>query len=223
MSKFYANLDTYKRLVKMLAVQYGSKSEIILHDLTSGYESTIIAIENNHLTGRQVGDCGSNLGLEVLRQGYKSETSDTFGYLIHLKDGRILRSSSMYFYDENGVIEGCLCINTDITEMKTLSNYYNELVISADLDREAPEETFAKNVGELVDFFIEKFNQQRNTPQASFDKPERLEAIKYFDSKGVFLISKSTNKICKYLDISKGTLYTDLEAVRSSVAAEKDS
>ena len=60
MDKFHDNLESYQRLLKMLACQFGSTSEVVLHDLSSDYEKTIIGIENGHITGRKVGQCGSN-------------------------------------------------------------------------------------------------------------------------------------------------------------------
>ena len=213
LSGLYENKDTLLRLIKMLAIQYGSKSEIILHDLTSTYESTIIGIENNHLTGRKVGDCGSNLGLEILRQDSRQKNHDSFGYITHLKDGRIFRSSTLYIYNEEGSVEGCLCINTDITEMKELSVFFSELYKSQS-SHDNEKEVFAKNVGELVDYYIEKHQELLGKDSSEMSKSEKLDAIRYFDEKGVFLISKSGNKICRYLGISKGTLYSYLENVR---------
>lgn len=214
MSGLKDNLEMYKRLLKMLAVQYGSKSEIVLHDLTNSYDSTIIEIENNQITNRKIGDCGSNLGLEILRQGYKSNKHDTYGYLTYLKDGRILRSSSMYIYNDNGEIEGCLCINTDITEMRELGAYFDELLEVENSGNPPIEEVFVQNVGELVDFYIDKYSQQVQKDPHIMDKQEKIKAVKYFDEKGVFLISKASNKICRYLKISKATLYSYLETTR---------
>ena len=45
-------MDNLRRLVEMLAAQFGKNSEIILHDLSKDYEHTIVAIENNWITGR---------------------------------------------------------------------------------------------------------------------------------------------------------------------------
>ena len=208
MSGLYENKDTFLRLIKMLAIQYGSKSEVILHDLTSDYESTIIGIENNHLTGRKV-------GLEILRQDNRQKNHDSFGYITHLKDGRIFRSSTLYIYNEEGTVEGCLCINTDITEMKELSVFFSELYQSQS-SQDNEKEIFAKNVGELVDYYIEKHQELLGKDSSEMSKQEKLDAIRYFDEKGLFLISKSGNKICKYLGFSKGTLYSYLENVRES-------
>nr|WP_252894516.1 helix-turn-helix domain-containing protein [Veillonella denticariosi] len=46
------------------------------------------------------------------------------------------------------------------------------------------------------------------------NKTERLKAIAYLNDKGAFLISKSSEKIAEYFNISKFTLYSDLNAVK---------
>lgn len=206
-------IDTLKTLMKMLAVQFGPTTELVLHDLTNGYESTIIAIENNSVTGRNVGDCGSNLGLEILRSGETPGDQDCFGYTTALKDGRILRSSSMYFHDESGKVIGSLCVNTDITELQRMDKYIAPLLPKE--DAKEVEELFAHNVSELLDFYIQKCDEllaHKTAEQMS--KEDKLTAIKYLESKGVFLITKAGSKICKYLKISKGTLYSYLDTVR---------
>ena len=81
--------ENIKQLMKMLAAHFGSSSEFSLHDLRNGIDNTIVAIENNHLTGRNIGDCGSNLGLEVLRCEGKSQVKDSYGYRVFFKNGTV--------------------------------------------------------------------------------------------------------------------------------------
>ena len=108
------NWDFWQRLLDMLQQQFGEKSEIILHDLTGDYNHSIVSIRNGYITDRKVGDCGSNLGLEVLRGTVKD--GDRYNYVINAQDGKLLRSSTMFLKDDDGKIIGSLCINTDITE-----------------------------------------------------------------------------------------------------------
>ena len=53
-------------VMKLIAAQFGPDCEVVLHDWSKEYESTIVAIENGHVSGRKVGDGGSNLGLAAL-------------------------------------------------------------------------------------------------------------------------------------------------------------
>jgi predicted transcriptional regulator YheO len=219
LNSLYESLDDLKRLAKMLAVQFGPKTEIAIHDLTRGYESTIVAIENGAVTGRKVGSCGSNLGLEAYSSSKPSTAEDAFGYFTFLKDGRIIRSSSIYFYNDVGKLMAALCVNTDITELARVSTSLTELLPN-DSNKSGPEEVFAKNISELLAYYIQKCDEVLgHIPGEKMDKAQKLEAIRYLDAKGVFSIAKAGGKICKYLNISKGTLYSYLDVVRENAGS----
>lgn len=88
------------QLMDMLEQQLGSHTEVVLHDLKKDYANTIVDIRNGHITGREVGGTGSNLGLEVLQGTVKD--GNRFNYITQLRDNRILRSSSLYIKDDEG-------------------------------------------------------------------------------------------------------------------------
>ena len=113
------------QLMDMLEQQLGSHTEVVLHDLKKDYANTIVDIRNGHITGREVGGTGSNLGLEVLQGTVKD--GNRFNYITQLRDNRILRSSSLYIKDDEGSLIGCLCVNTDITESVKLESYLKEM------------------------------------------------------------------------------------------------
>lgn len=206
--------ENIKQLMKMLAAHFGSSSEFSLHDLRNGIDNTIVAIENNHLTGRNIGDCGSNLGLEVLRCEGKSQVKDSYGYRVFFKNGTVFRSSTMYFRDDTGKIVGSFCINTDITHLLGAKNYLDDLLNSTESN--TVEEFFPHDVSELLDTLIENYTQNLNKDPSTLSKEEKMDAIRFFDSKGAFLVTKAGPKICKYLNISKGTLYSYLAAIREA-------
>ncbi len=205
--------DDYRRLIKMIAGQFGDRTEVVLHDLTRGYESTIIAIENGHVTGREVGSCGTNFGLDVLRDeaGYH----DRYGYITHLPDGKTLRSSTMFLRDSSGKVFGSICVNTDITALIAASDALRALI--PDETATQPEEIFAKNVGELIDHYIAEYEALHPRDGKKLSRADKLEAIRFFDQRGVFLISKAGTRLCKYIGISKGTLYSYLDEIRGAV------
>ena len=91
-----------EQIAKAIAAQFGSNCEVVLHELSgkSAY-SSIVAIENGHVTGRKVGDGPSHVVLEQL--GHEDDNAeDQLGYLTRTKDGKILKSSSVYIRDETG-------------------------------------------------------------------------------------------------------------------------
>ena len=76
--------ELFTKILDMLEQHFGQSCEIVLHDLTREYDHTIVDIRNGHITGRKVGDCGSNLGLEVLRGTVVN--GDRFNYISHTTD-----------------------------------------------------------------------------------------------------------------------------------------
>ena len=180
-------------VMKLIAAQFGPDCEVVLHDWSKEYESTIVAIENGHVSGRKVGDGGSNLGLEVMRG--TTDGSNQLNYITQTQDGRMLRSSSLYLTDENGKKVGALCINLD--------------------EQEVSREFFTNDVNELLDYLIKEGTEQIGKAPEEMTKEEKKQVISYLDQKGAMLITKSGPKICRYLGISKFTLYNYLDEIHS--------
>jgi predicted transcriptional regulator YheO len=197
----------------MLAAQFGRDSEIVLHDLSKEYEHTIVAIENNGITGRNVGDGGTNLGLEVLRNP-PSDGGDLYNYFNRTPGGRVLRSSTLYFRDDKGKVIGSLCINTDITNIVAMQNSLRELSMLPQDNGHTVEEVFAHRVEDLIDYFISRSESMIGKSAAEMTKEDKIEVLRYLDGKGFFLITRSGDEACKFLDISKFTLYKYLGIVR---------
>ena len=208
-----------KQLAKGLAAQFGSKCEVAVHDLTSGPESTIIAIENGHVTGRRIGDGASRIVMKVL-QGLNAAEDNT-GYLTRTQDGRLLRSSSIYMKDENGRPIALISINYDFTEINLANSILNQFMgVQGDNSAENGIDTIFSNVGNMLDRLIEESAVYVGKPVALMNKEDKVKAIRYLDEKGAFLIKKSGDKAAQYFDISKYTLYNYLD-YKSGKAAEK--
>ena len=105
------------QLARGIAVQFGPNCEVVVHDLTGGENApSIVCIENGHVTGRKVGDGPSHVALEALR-GDRGHMEDHLSYLTRTRDGKILKSSTIYIRDESGEAVGIFSINYDITMM----------------------------------------------------------------------------------------------------------
>ena len=199
-------MSTLTRIAKGIAAQFGKDCEVVLHDYTQSYESTIVLIENGHVTGRKVGDCGTNLGLEVLR-GTVSD-GDQYRYITQTKDGKILRSTSIYLRDEEGKAIGALCMNWDLTEFYACNSALKDIL---ETETGAVEEVITNDVSELLDALIQESVRYVGKPVISMTKEDKIKGLKYLDDKGAFLIKKAGDKISKFYDISKYTLYNYLE------------
>lgn len=205
-------------LMDMLEQQMGPYTEVVLHDLKKDYATTIVDIRNGHITGRQVGGTGSNLGLEVLQGTVKD--GNRFNYVTRLKDNRLLRSSSLYIKDDEGNLIGCLCVNTDITESVKLESFLRS-VNQYDINTSDNQEVFVTEVNQLLEYLLQEGQKLVGKPACLMDKEEKLQFLKYLNDKGAFLITKSGERIQSFLKISKYTMYSYLDMIKKEEAKSK--
>lgn len=198
-------MNFLKRLAKGLAKQFGEDCEIAIHDLTTeNKESTVVAIENGHVTNRVVGDGPSEVVLEALKRNKPME--DHLNYRTKTQDGRILRSSTIYIKNDKEEVTGVFSINYDITRLVMAENAIKTLTISNQEVDNAPSK-ITRNVGDLLDELIEKSVKLVGKPVAMMSKEDKIRAMEFLNESGAFLITKSGDKVSEYFGISKYTLY----------------
>lgn len=206
-----STLERLKVIAHGLAIQFGPSCEVLIHDLQGDLDTSLAYIENGTITNRHVGDGPSHVVLDVLN--YDDGSEGRFGYLTKTKDGRILKSSTMYIRDDNGNIDYLLGINQDITEFVMMHRSFESLIGIGQAEAGTVEK-ITTSVSELLDDLLLEAERLVGKPGPLMNKVERLKAISYLNEKGAFLISKSSEKIAEYFNISKFTLYSDLNTVK---------
>ncbi len=198
-----------QQIAKGIAAQFGSRCEVVVHDVSSkGTSDSIVAIENGHVSGRKVGDGASHVALEqVLSGGVAPE--DHLSYLTKTPDGKILKSSTMYIRGKGGKVSAILGINFDISALLMVDNAVRELITPQDIDSREPEKII--NVNDLLDELIEQSVALVGKPVALMNKEDKMRAIGFLSQSGAFLVTKSGDKVSKYFGISKYTLYSYID------------
>ncbi|MDR1443582.1 MAG: helix-turn-helix transcriptional regulator [Treponema sp.] len=242
MKSIHEQQELFDKVMTLLERHLGPKCEVVLHDLTRDYGSTIVDIRNGHITNRRTGDSGSNLGLEVLRGTLQD--GDQFNYITYTRDNKVLRSSSIYIHGEEGRVIGAICLNLDITQSLLCEEFlhqFNQFPLenikkeaedsrgdradpcrSGDSSRtsdqdpgEAPvKEIFVNSVRELLDYLIGEALAQAGKTVSQMRLADKLQFVRFLDQKGAFLITHSGDVVCEFLNISKYSLYRYLEIVR---------
>lgn len=198
-------------LAKGIAEMFGPNCEVAVHDLTQGYENTIVAIENGHITGRHIGDGASEAVLQALKDNH-GEVKDQYDYLARTKEGRIIKASSIYIHNDAGDVVGLFGINYDITDL-IMAQRSIETAISMNTNDTGNESvTITTNVTDLLDQLIAETDNHIGKPVAMMNKDDKTRAIQYLNDKGAFLIKKAGDKVSKHYDISKYTLYNYMDA-----------
>ena len=140
-------LDFCERLAKGIASQFGNDCEVVVHDLEhlDTSPSTIVAIANGHVTGRDIGDSISPEMAALLQEG-ADKLGDQFAYLNKTPDNRLIKSTAIFFRDPNGKPIAALSINYDITMLIAVERILTEQAASVYLQDVASFVVLQKNV-----------------------------------------------------------------------------
>ena len=164
------------------------------------------------MSGRQIGDGPSHVVLDALH-GDRSNLQDHLAYLTKTKDGKILKSSTIYIRDDFGVARGIFSINYDITLMLSMEQALRTFT-ATDLPEPEPA-AISRNVSDLLDELIAQSVEVVGKPAALMSKEEKIRAIQFLNDSGAFLITKSGDKVCKFFGISKYTLYSYIDEAKA--------
>jgi predicted transcriptional regulator YheO len=204
------SLGVLTQIVDGLVGQFGQDCEIVIHDLSEELiEHSIVYIRNGHITGRSIGDGPSKIVLETINKDPDS-IEDHIGYLTRTADGRILKSSTMFIREDGNRIRYILSVNYDITALLTIDRAINSLIDTEPQNNGTQPEKIVHNVTDLLDILLEQSVAMIGKPVALMNKDEKVEAIRFLNEKGAFLVTKSGDKVSKYFGISKFTLYSYL-------------
>lgn len=212
-------LDFLIQIAHGVASQFGSACEVVIHDLTKeDIESSIVYIENGHVSSRKQGDGPSGIVLETLNRS-NSRLPDELAYLTRTDDGRILKSSTMYIRGESDRIDYIFSLNYDITGLISMDNAIRSLIETPDDSSQKPKK-ITHNVNDLLDSLIEQSVELVGKPVALMSKDDKITAIQYLNNAGAFLITKSGDKVSSFFGISKFTLYSYIDAGKQNQEPE---
>lgn len=205
-------LNFVSRLTDALGQTFGKYCEIVVHDFDSP-ESSIIAITNGSLTGRKVGDTLDALGFQLLKN---HPASDLINYRTKTKEGKELRSSSVFLRDEKGHIFGALCMNIDVTALLKAQEWIQEALGSAST---TIDERFERSVDEVLETLIQNAISSIGKNPADMTREEKVAIVAYLETKGAFLIRYSVERVAELLGMTKYTIYNYLDEIRKKTEA----
>lgn len=208
-------LEKYLPLVDFIAGIVGPNCEVVLHDC-SNVDESIIAIRNNHISGRKVGGPLTNLGLKLLKEGnYKSENF-LLNYPSKSPDGKDLRSSTYFIKDDEGKLIGMLCINIDLTGPLAAKDFI-DAYIKCDIDKSEDHnesnnitnilENLSHSIDEIIHSTIKDTIKEQNIPPERLSTEEKIHVVSQLNEKGIFLLKGAVSSVAKILKVSENTVY----------------
>lgn len=202
-------LAQYIPMADMIAKMFGEDCEVVIHDLDDP-EHSVVYVANNRVTGRKLGDSFNQLVTQVmlskdLKDGYVAN------YFFTAANGHLIRSSTMLVYDENGDIEGAVCINLDTCRVQTQIAYLQSFLPQNQENTggtPAGEESMERMVMNLIDRIL------GGVDPSKMSRDSRIEKIRFMEAKGIFLMKGSVEQVAEKLGVNKVTVYSYLDEVR---------
>jgi predicted transcriptional regulator YheO len=212
-------LLSFTPIVKAIAKTFGKDCEVLLHD-ANNLENSIVVIENGHVTGRKVGSPMTDLGLYFLKSDLFKDTEFIANYQTESKDGKKLKSTSIFIRDNKKKIVGFLCINYALDHLIEIRRKIDDFcAVNKDVDKnifnnEEKEEIFTDNLDDLLERVFIKAREKVGKPIEKMQKDDKLEIVRYLQKKGVFLVKGNIDKIAKKLNVSRYTVYNYLSEIK---------
>lgn len=223
-------LQQYVKLTEFLGLALGPDYEIALHDLTDKNRS-IIAIANNHISGREVGAPLTNIALQSLMdRSYEKQDYRLHSCGISVA-GKALRSSTL-FIKHNGKLIGMLCINFNDSRYQTLSkkilqlchpdNFVEENFHFAEgsaEDSDAPDtarpiESYHNSIDAVASDAVGRELARLGVTADRLTPDERIQIIASLESGGIFLLKGAVKDVADALQCSQASVYRYLSQIK---------
>jgi predicted transcriptional regulator YheO len=207
-------LESYRVVVKALKEFFGESVEIVLHTLLDN-QSTIIAIENGHITGRKIGDSLTEAGkyvIEKLKGGL-----DYFGPYESLSYKRKkLRSITIGIRNRNNDLIGLLCLNMDLSNIEVMNKFTSFFLTFQESKREVLSKITSLDYDEAIE---RAFNEVYSilSSKSSSNKIDNFTIVSELYRRGFFKLKNSVSFVANKLGISIYTVYAYLRKLEKGV------
>lgn len=205
-----ALLIPYVSIAEMLVRTFGADCEVVLHDLDDP-EHSVAYVANGAVTGRKIGDSFDQLVRQVILSGQLKENY-VANYYFTAPNGKRIRSSTVLLQGPDGHLEGALCINLDTTRVTKQIEFLQSFLPAAPEAPVREAEADPENVATMIENLMDKIVGSSD-PQ-SMTRENRLEKIRFMDSKGIFLMKGSVDRAAEKLGVNRVTIYSYLDEVR---------
>ncbi|MBN3756744.1 transcriptional regulator [Paraburkholderia sp. Tr-20389] len=195
-------IDQVKQIAEGLGQTFAPFCEVVVHDLRDPHHA-ILAIHNN-LSGRDVGDPATELGLaRIADDDYPQLLAN---YPNQFGDGRRAKSTSVGVKDSTGRYIAALCLNVDLNLFRGIQNMLEQFCTASGVGvKESIDPANAEALRERIDQYAISL---ATTPHA-LKTEQRRALMQELKQAGFLEVRKSMEIIAAHLGVSRATVYND--------------
>ena len=210
-------LQFYQSFTHFLGKTLGPHFEVILHVLEKD-NYHIAAIENNHISGRNLNSPITGFALELIQSNQHLTQDCIVNYKSKTVNGQELRGSTFFIKDTRNELKGLLCINQDVSKYEQLSIDILSLV---GLTQTSPVQFKEEQLLDTIEVLDESLEdiikaticEELIAPMQPLNKEQKLTIIRDLNNKGVFQVKGAVAKVADIFNISEPSIYRYLKIV----------
>ena len=210
-----AIFNILKQLADAVVKTFGRSCEVAVHDFSDLNKSLVYLAGD--VTGRKKGAPITDLVVKALHRDGKT-IKDRYNYKTTTKDGRSIKSSTIFIRDSAGDVIGGFCTNIDTTDLLNAGQVLQQLVRTRTFNAQEPHETFAATIGETIEALFGQAVSAVGKQPATMSTEEKIEIVKVLENKGAFQIKGAVDQVAILVGVSKYTIYNYLQKVRAAQA-----
>jgi predicted transcriptional regulator YheO len=196
-------LAQVKQVAEGLAQTFAPFTEVVVHDLLDPAHA-VLAVHNN-LSGRQVGDPATELGLaRIMDPGYEQVIAN---YPNRFADGRQVKSTSIGIKDSRGRYVAALCMNVDLTLFQGFQSALSKFTA---VEGNTPaRESLDPSGADAIRARIDEFAARMAATPRSLKAEDRRTLMKELKAAGLLEVRRAMDTIAAHLGVSRATVYGD--------------
>ncbi|MEU0009106.1 PAS domain-containing protein [Streptomyces sp. NPDC006314] len=192
-----------EKIAGALGRMFPGLCEVVLHDLRHP-EHAIRVIENN-LSGRQIGDPATELGLaRIADPEYPGVIQN---YPNRFPDGRPAKSTSIGIKNAAGEYVAALCLNLDVSVLSAVTLTLSNLVATETGHRDQPIETLRDRGARELRQAVEELSARRAATPRSLSREDKKALVRQLHRDGYFDSRDAAQTIADLLGVSRATVY----------------
>ena len=203
-------LEHYVKAGEIIAEMFAPYMEVIIHDLQDPVHS-IIAIFNNHVTGRKIGDGTSDLGYKKLADELPDKIVN---YNNQSPSGADLKSSSLTIRNRNDEIIGSMGFNFDLSSFSNIKEFFEiftKTVVLENLPNR--EQFFMWSVRDEIQQALNKYITSYDLQGKALTRKDKLNVVAFMKKEGHINKKGAITILSELLAITRPTLYKYIKEV----------
>jgi predicted transcriptional regulator YheO len=202
--------EHYIRVGEIIAEKFSPYLEVIIHDLKDP-EHSIIAIFNNHITGRKIGDGTSDIGYKKLANKLPDKIVN---YENTSPSGAKLKSSTLTIRNGHGKIIGSMAFNFDLTPFENVQEFFNTITKTSKSkldDFPKQEQFFVWSVRDDLEQALNKYIIANGLQGKVLTRKDKLNVVVLMKKEGHIKKRGAMSILSELLAITRPTLYKYLK------------